>query len=57
MTKYYCKYCGKILDRDSDKQWVKSYCDTADRTVYLQKVMAEPKPDLHNTKSVSDGSK
>jgi hypothetical protein len=37
-NKYYCKHCGKAVERDSDKQWVKSYCDKADKTVHLQRI-------------------
>lgn len=35
LPKYRCKHCGKVVERDSDKKWVKSYCDTTDRTVHL----------------------
>lgn len=38
LNKYYCKHCGKTVKRDSDKQWVKSYCDVAEKTVHLQRV-------------------
>jgi len=24
---YKCRLCGKIVNRDSDKKWIKSYCD------------------------------
>jgi hypothetical protein len=35
---YRCKHCGKDMKRESDKQWVKSYCDQAGRTVHLQRM-------------------
>jgi len=37
--KYRCPACGVILERDSKKMWVKSYCDVAGRTARLQRVM------------------
>ena len=36
--KYKCKHCGQVVFRDSDKQWVKSYCCMADKTVHLLRV-------------------
>lgn len=24
---YKCKHCGQIVNRESEKQWIKSYCD------------------------------
>ena len=36
--KYRCKHCKKIVTRESDKQWIKSYCDDTDRYVHLQRV-------------------
>lgn len=27
LTKYKCPYCGAILYRDSNKQWIESYCE------------------------------
>jgi hypothetical protein len=35
MNLYRCKHCGCWLERDSTKQWVKSYCDTTGRNVHL----------------------
>lgn len=35
MNKYRCKYCKKIVKRDSNKQWIKSYCDDTGKTVRL----------------------
>ena len=28
--KYKCAKCGKIVDRDSDKKWIPSYCSEKD---------------------------
>ena len=28
LRKYKCNTCGKIIKRVSDKQWLKSYCDS-----------------------------
>ena len=38
MNKYYCKYCGKTVYRDSTKQWVKSYCVFASKKIHLIKL-------------------
>lgn len=35
--KYRCKHCKKIVDRDSKKKWIKSYCDETGKTVHLQR--------------------
>jgi len=35
MTKYRCCHCKKILDRDSQKHWILSYCETSNRYVHL----------------------
>ena len=34
---YYCVHCNKIAWRDSNKEWVKSYCEQTGKTVHLQK--------------------
>lgn len=33
--KYKCKYCNSIQKRTSNKQWIKSYCETSNRYVHL----------------------
>lgn len=35
MGRYRCKHCGKTQERDSNKQWIKSYCETAGRYTRL----------------------
>jgi len=35
MNKYRCKHCGAIVERDSAKQWIKSYCTSTEKTVHL----------------------
>ena len=35
MTKYYCKHCGKILERESTKKWIKSYCSETGKNVRI----------------------
>ena len=37
VNKYKCVHCKKIVERESDKQWIKSYCDEVDKKVRLQK--------------------
>lgn len=43
MAKYRCKHCKKVVERDSDKQWIKSYCEETGKNVRLQRVK-EPQP-------------
>jgi len=38
-VKYRCPECKKVVDRASEKAWVKSYCEEAGRTVRLQRVV------------------
>jgi hypothetical protein len=38
MNKYRCKHCKKTIERDSDKYWIKSYCQETDQEVRLIKV-------------------
>ena len=37
MNKYKCVHCKKVVERDSSKQWIKSYCVETEKTVRLQK--------------------
>ena len=39
--KYKCPACGKILIREKDKKWIKSYCDEKQRDVHAYKVKVE----------------
>lgn len=38
MNLYYCKHCNKSLQRDSDKAWIKSYCETVEKFTRLMQV-------------------
>ena len=38
MNKYKCKHCGAIVERDSDKAWMKSWCDKTQKDVHLIKI-------------------
>ena len=38
MSRYKCKHCGKVVERDSNKAWVKSYCDQTGKNVHLVRV-------------------
>lgn len=38
LGKYYCSGCGKLLDRDSDKVWLTSYCTKCERSVRCYRV-------------------
>lgn len=36
MSKYKCPECNKIVERDSDKQWIKSWCQKENKEVRLR---------------------
>lgn len=38
MAKYFCKWCGKTVDRKSRKAWINSICEKTGRMVHLQRV-------------------
>jgi len=38
MAQYRCKHCKKIVERKSDKAWIKSYCDQSGRWVHLRRL-------------------
>ena len=46
--KYKCKHCGKIVERESTKKWIKSWCETTQKYVHLKK---EEKMDNKNLNS------
>lgn len=35
MNKYRCKHCKKVVKRNSNKQWIRSYCDKTEKFVRL----------------------
>jgi hypothetical protein len=37
-NKYKCNLCGKVVSRDSEKKWIKSYCDETGKTTRLMKI-------------------
>jgi len=38
LNKYKCKHCGAIVERESNKQWIHSYCDSTGKIVHLIKI-------------------
>jgi len=32
---YLCKLCGKYLERDSEKKWIKSFCETTGKNTRI----------------------
>jgi phage FluMu protein Com len=39
VAKYRCKHCRKVVERDSEKAWIKSMCDAIGyKTVHLMRV-------------------
>ena len=39
MAKYRCCHCQKIVERDSKKAWIVSYCEVTGRVVRLQRIV------------------
>ena len=35
-NKYQCVHCDKVTERDSDKKWIKSYCEETGKNTRLQ---------------------
>ena len=35
-NKYQCVHCDKVTDRESDKKWIKSYCEETGKNTRLQ---------------------
>ncbi len=35
MNKYKCAHCDKVIKRQSDKKWIKSYCSESGKNVRL----------------------
>ena len=38
MNKYRCPKCGRILERNNDKKWIISWCESSDQYARLQKL-------------------
>lgn len=38
MNKYRCNHCGKVVERDSSKRWIKSYCETTGKDARLRRI-------------------
>jgi hypothetical protein len=36
VNRYSCKHCGAIVERNSDKAWIKSWCDKMGKDVHLK---------------------
>jgi len=37
MIDYYCNHCNKVVERDSDKRWIRSLCMETGRFTRLWK--------------------
>ncbi len=51
MNYYKCKHCGVILERDSDKQWIKSYCDQTGRNTRIRLIK---KPEMYDSELINE---
>lgn len=40
MNTYYCNHCKQEVKRDSDKRWIKSFCEATGKNVRLWKKVA-----------------
>ena len=40
-NKYKCIHCGYIVERESDKKWIKSYCEMSGKNIRLQLIKAK----------------
>ena len=38
MAKYKCVHCNQIVERESNKKWIPSYCDITGKDVRLQRI-------------------
>lgn len=47
MNRYRCVHCERILKRDSEKQWVQSFCVVTGRNVHLQRLPEDLEPRGH----------
>jgi len=43
MNNYKCKHCGGIFKRNSNKKWIKSYCENSGKNVHLIKLSKQIK--------------
>lgn len=42
MHKYECRHCGKIVEREQEQAWIKSYCGETGQTTHLTRVQELP---------------
>ena len=45
MSRYRCAHCKKVVKRDSNKAWIKSYCESTGKTVHLIRVQKTSRKD------------
>ena len=50
--KYHCRHCGKIVNRISNKQWIKSFCEKTDKWTRLTLLIKEP-DNMKKTKKIN----
>ena len=41
LVKYHCKHCGKTMERESNKAWIKSFCELNGKNVRLVRLAAK----------------
>lgn len=37
-NKYRCRHCKKVVERESEKRWIKSWCEETCKNVHLWRV-------------------
>ena len=38
---YYCNHCGKTVSRNTEKAWIKSYCEKTGKDVRLMRLKSK----------------
>lgn len=41
MTRYRCKLCGKVVERELDTAWIRSWCEETSRDTRIWRVEEE----------------
>jgi len=53
-NKYRCKHCKMIIERESSKQWIRSWCSETEQYVRLQLVKSKSRKPKYNSLRMSD---
>lgn len=42
MNEYRCNHCGKVVERESEKRWIRSWCEATSQETRLWRVEVQP---------------